>query len=76
MFFAEKNTHGDAIDYHAAVARSLQLVPDDGALTKLATDDQHMVDDGLCLDDAEPFKDLMARCRAIQKKANARHLAQ
>ena len=76
MFFAEKNTHGDAIDYHAAVAGSLQLVPDDGALTKLAIDYQHMVDDGLLLDDAEPFEDLMERCRTIQKKANARHEAQ
>jgi hypothetical protein len=33
----KKNTHGDAIDYHAAVAGGLQLVPDDGTLAKLAT---------------------------------------
>ena len=32
IFFAEKNMHGDAIDYHAAVAGGLQLVPDDGNL--------------------------------------------
>ena len=72
VFFAEKNTHGDAIDYHAAVAGGLQLVPDDGALAKLATDYQHMVDDGLFLDDAEPFEALMERCQAIQQKANAK----
>ena len=76
VFFAEKNTHGDAIDYHAAVAGDLQLVPDDGALAKLATDYQHMVDDGLFLDDAEPFEALMERCRAIQNKANAKQPAQ
>jgi len=75
MFFAEKNTHGDAIDYHAAVAGTLQLVPDAGALTKLATDYQQIVDDGLFLDDAEPFEALMERCRAIQKDTNARDQA-
>ena len=73
VFFAEKNSHGDAIDYRAAVADELQLVPDDGALAKLAADYQHMVDDGLFLDDAEPFDALLERCRAIQQKANARH---
>lgn len=76
VFFAEKNTHGDAIDYHAAVAGGLQLVPDDGALAKLAADYQHMVDDGLFLDDAEPFEALMERCQAIQQKANAKQLPQ
>lgn len=40
VFFAEKNTHGDAIDYHAAISGGLQLVPDDSALAKLAADYQ------------------------------------
>lgn len=72
VFFAEKNKLGDVIDYHAAVAGELQLVPDDGALATLAADYQHMVDDGLFLDDAEPFDALLDRCRAIQRKANAK----
>ncbi len=72
LFFAEKNPHGEVIDYHAAVAGGLQLVPLDGALAKLAADYQHMVDDGLFLDDPEPFGALLEHCRAIQKKANAR----
>ncbi|WP_297505725.1 nucleotidyl transferase AbiEii/AbiGii toxin family protein [Ferrovum sp.] len=71
VFFAEKNTLGEVIDYHAAVAGELQLVPADDALAKLAADYQHMVDDGLFLDDAEPFDALLERCRAIQQKANA-----
>jgi Nucleotidyl transferase AbiEii toxin, Type IV TA system len=71
VFFAEKNTNGEVIDYHAAVAGALQLVPEDGALAKLAVDYQHMVDDGLFLDDAEPFDALLERCNAIQQKANA-----
>lgn len=71
VFFIEKNTHGEVIDYHAAVAGGLQLVPDDGALTKLAADYQRMVDDGLFLNDVEPFDALLERCRTIQQKANA-----
>ena len=72
IFFAEKNMHADAIDYHAAVAGGLQLVPDDGALAKLATDYRHMVDDGLFLDDAESFEALIERCQAVQRKPNAK----
>jgi hypothetical protein len=75
-FFAEKNTHGEIIDYHTAVAGGLQLVPDDSALAKLAADYQRMVDDGLFLDDAEPFDALMERCRGIQNKANAPRASQ
>ena len=70
IFFAEKNTQGDAIDYHAAVTGKLRLVPNKSALTNLATDYQHMVDDGLLMDDAEPFDVLMAQCLEIQQKAN------
>lgn len=71
MFFAEKTNLGHAINYHAAVAGGLQLVPENGALAELAVDYQHMVDDGLFLDDVEPFKALMERCQSIQQKANA-----
>jgi hypothetical protein len=72
VFFAEKNPRGEVIDYHAAVSGGLQLVPEAGAFTKLAVDYQHMVDDGLFLDDVEPFGALLERCRAIQLKANAK----
>lgn len=71
VFFAEKNTQGDVIDYHLAVSGELQLVPGDGALAKLAADYQHMVNDGLFLDDAEPFESLLERCKTIQQKVNA-----
>jgi hypothetical protein len=71
VFFAEKNSRGEVVDYHAAVAGGLQLVPEDSARANLAIDYQHMVDDGLFLDDVESFKDLLERCRAIQQKANA-----
>ena len=71
VFFAEKNTQGAVIDYHAAVSGGLNLVPHDDAMTKLAADYQRMVDDGLFLDDVESFAALLERCSAIQRKANA-----
>ena len=71
VFFGEKDGRGDVIDYHLAVSGGLQLVPGDEALVKLAADYQHMVDDGLFLDDAEPFESLLERCKNIQQKANA-----
>jgi hypothetical protein len=71
IFFAEKSLRGELIDYHAAVSGSLQLVPDDGALATLASDYRHMVDDGLFLDDVEPFEALLQRCRVIEQKANS-----
>ncbi|MGJ7536581.1 MULTISPECIES: nucleotidyl transferase AbiEii/AbiGii toxin family protein [unclassified Variovorax] len=71
IFFAEKSPDGEPIDYHAAVSGGLRLVPDDGALARLAADYQHMVDDGLFLDGVEPFDALLRQCHAIQQKANA-----
>lgn len=70
-FFAEKDASGNVIDYHAAVAGKLQLIPVDEALTKLETDYHRMVEDGLFLDDVEPFVALLARCKIIQNKANS-----
>jgi hypothetical protein len=72
VFFAEKDTRGKIIDYHAAVTGGLLLVPGDGALSKLRIDYQHMIDDGLFLDDAESFETLLERCRDIQKKTSAK----
>ena len=71
IFFVEKNLDGGLIDYHAAVSGGLRLVPDHGALAKLAADYQHMVDDGLFLDEVESFDALLQHCQTIQEKANA-----
>ena len=70
VFFVEKNLRGEVFDYHRAVSGSLRLVPSGGALARLATDYQHMVNDGLLLDDVEPFEALLERCRSVQEKAN------
>ncbi len=71
IFFAEKTPSGEIIDYHAAVSGGLQLVPAADALSALAADYQHMVEDRLFLDDVEPFEALLDHCRQIQLKANA-----
>jgi hypothetical protein len=43
---------------------------------KLAADYQHMIDDGLFLDDAEPFAALLKRCRVIEQKVNSEQKSQ
>lgn len=70
-FFAEKDKAGTVIDYHQAVSGALQLVPSKDALAALTDDYEGMVDDGLLLDQAEPFEKLMETCKAIQDLANA-----
>jgi len=70
MFFAEKAADRSQIEYAAAVSGGLQLVPvGDGAKT-LAEDYARMVDDGLLLEEAEPFETLMERCADIAARAN------
>jgi hypothetical protein len=70
MFFAEKAADRTPIDYAAAVNGGLQLVPIGDCAKALADDYARMVDDGLLLDDAEPFDELMKYCNNIATKAN------
>ena len=70
IFFREKDAAKNWIDYSAAVVGDLQLVPDGPAHDALAHDYARMVSDGMLLDDAEPFDDLMERCADIQQRAN------
>lgn len=71
MFFAEKAADRTPIDYAAAVDGGLHLVPAGDGAKALEEDYTHMVEDGLLLDDAEPFDALMARCADIAARANA-----
>jgi hypothetical protein len=68
MFFREKDADGEPIDYHAAVTGNLQLVPEGEARDALAEDYARMVEDGLLMDEAEPFDELMALSMRIQDK--------
>lgn len=70
MFFAEKAADRSSIDYIAAVSGGLRLVPAGEGLRALEEDYARMVDDGLLLDDAEPFDALMARCAKTSARAN------
>lgn len=69
MFFAENDASGAKIDYGAAVAGGLCLVPEGRAGSALARDYEAMIKDGLLLDD-EPFEQLMEKCRSMQERAN------
>lgn len=70
MFFAEKALDRSGIDYAAAVNGGLQLVPAGDGVKVLEEDYARMVEDGLLLEDAEPFADLMERCEDIAARAN------
>jgi hypothetical protein len=41
-------------------------------LAKLAANYRHIIDDGLVLDDAEPFTASLERCRVIEQQVNAK----
>ncbi|MFC3727159.1 nucleotidyl transferase AbiEii/AbiGii toxin family protein [Neoaquamicrobium sediminum] len=71
MFFAEKAVDRSQIDYASAVNGGLQLVPVGDGAKALEEDYARMVDDGLLLDEAEPFETLMERCADITARANS-----
>ena len=70
MFFREKDTAGNWVNYEAAVSGDLQLVPEGAFYETLADDYRRMLSDGMLLDDEETFTALMQRCVDIQEKAN------
>ena len=71
IFFAESTPDGAPIDCRAAVTGTLTLAPAGDARQALAEDYQRMVEDGLLVDDAEPFDVLLQRCQALALKVNA-----
>ena len=70
VFFAEKDTAGNWIDYAAAVRGTLQLVPGGDARTALADDYGKMRADGMLLDDGESFASIIDRCADLETRAN------
>ena len=70
MFFAEKTADGATIDYEVAVNGSLRLVPTGSALAALAEDYGQMINDGLLLEEAEPFDTLIERCARIAERVD------
>jgi len=70
-FFSEKDAGGDTIDYFAAVAGALQIVPEGAAREALATDYAKMLEDEIMVGDALPFDDLMQASAEVAARANA-----
>ena len=71
IFFPEKDTAGNVIDYDLAVSGGLRLVPDGPALEILSEDYRKMVEDGLLLTGADPFSVLIEKCRRVEQKARS-----
>lgn len=71
VFFAEEAADREIMDYGAAVNGHLHLVPDGDAMEALENDYGRMVDDGLLLEDAEPFATLMRRCAELAERVNS-----
>ena len=69
-FFPEKDAAGNRIDYQAAVAGDLQLIPTGSTLDVLADDYGRMLADGMLLDADEPFERLLEHCSGIEARAN------
>lgn len=71
MFFRMKAADGSVVDYEKAVKGGLCLIPAGENLDALRNDYQSMVDEGLLLEDAHDFDELIAHCTALQQEANA-----
>ena len=69
-FFREKDAAGAWINYERAVSGELRLVPSGTARDALQQDYRRMVDDGMLLEDAEPFGVLLERCADLEARAN------
>ena len=75
MFFAEKDQYGASIDYAKCLCGGLRLVPAAAAYEVLAQDYAKMAEDGILLQNAQDFRELMAECAEIERRIN-RSLAQ
>jgi hypothetical protein len=70
MFFRMKAADESVIDYGTAVKGGLLLIPRGKDLDALRADYQSMIEEGLLMEDAHKFDDLIMQCTAIQKEAN------
>jgi hypothetical protein len=71
IFFRERDANGETIDYAAAVAGKLNLVPEGAARTVLEADYEKMLSDRLLPTDAKSFAAILAQCLQIEERANA-----
>jgi hypothetical protein len=57
---------------YRAGSGAIQLVADAKTIKALEADYEKMADEGILLDDAEPFDKLMKRCVDLERRANAK----
>ena len=69
-FFIEKDTDGQVIDYAAATAGRLKIVPEGEAKVALAKDYAAMLADEVMVGDALSFAELLEACADLEAKAN------
>lgn len=70
-FFGEKDAAGNTVNYFAAIAGGLQVVPEGAALEALAADYASMLEDQIMVGDTLSFEDLMQACAEVATRANA-----
>lgn len=70
LFFAIRDESGAWIDYSEAVEGGMRLIPGGRPLLALADDYQRMLEAGLLEIDAPTFEEVIARCRALEERAN------
>lgn len=71
ILFAKSTPDCAPIDYVAAVSGALDLAPSGDAQRTLVEDYRRMVEDGLLLDDAEPFNALLQHCQTLADMVNS-----
>lgn len=69
MFFRENDSHGQRIDYEAALSGNIRLVRSGAAQAALAEDYASMLATGMLLVEDEPFDELMHCCAIIEERA-------
>ncbi len=71
ILYPENDVTGVEIDYPAAVAGRLCLVPNGESRNVLAADYERMVSDGYFPEHPGSFDDVMERCSDLERQANA-----
>lgn len=70
MFFSEKDSNGNKINYQRAVQGEMHLIPESKSLDALHRDYAAMLEDGLLSDHQPAFSELIESCRAIEARIN------
>ncbi len=73
IFFFEKDSAGDAVDYLDATQGNLKIVPTGDAKLALEKDYAAMTGDGVLLGNHDSFEEVMDACHTLEELCNSRH---